>query len=76
MAHSINSSDEAQTILSSDRTFSVRSSERPLTVQTVFCPPTNSPTSTCVQYAVPGITIPVKDSPIEPVPTTIENVES
>ena len=36
MAHSINSSDEAQTILSSDRAFSVRSSERPLTVE-LFC---------------------------------------
>ena len=39
MAHSINSSDEAQTILSSDRAFSVRSSEKPLTVQSFFCSP-------------------------------------
>ena len=75
MAQSINSSDEAHTILSSDRAFSVRSSERPLTVQS-SAPPISSPASTSAQYAVPGITIPVTDSPIDSVPNTIEHVES
>ena len=73
MAHSINSSEEAQTILSSDRAFSVRSSERPLTVQS-SAPPTSSPSSTSIQYA--GIAIPVTDSPVESAPNTIEHVES
>ena len=75
MAHSINSSDEAKTILSSDRAFSARSSERPLTVQS-SAPPTSSPTSTSFQYAAPGIAIPVTDSPVESAPNTIEHVES
>ena len=75
MAHSIISSDEAQTILSSDRAFSVRSSERPLTVQS-SAPPTSSRTSTSIQYAVPGIAIPVTDSPVESAPNTIEHIES
>ena len=75
MAHSTNSPDEAQTILSSDRAFSMCSSERPLTVQS-SAPPTRSPTSTSVQYAVPGIAIPVTDSPVEAAPNTIEHVES
>ena len=75
MAHSINSTDEAQTILSSDRAFSVCSSERPLTVQS-SAPPTSSPTSTSIQYAAPGIAIPVTDSPVESAPNTTEHVES
>ena len=75
MAHSIISSDEAQTILSSDRVFSVCSSERPLTAQ-FFSPPTSSCTSTRIQYAVPGTTIPVMESSVESAPNTIERIES
>ena len=48
---------------------------RPLTVQS-SAPSTSSPTSTGVQYAVPGIAIPVTASPVEPEPNTIEHVES
>ena len=51
------------------------SSERPLTVQP-SAPTTSSPTSTSVQYAVPGNAIPVTDSPVESAPNTIEHVES
>ena len=39
-------------------------------------PPTSSRTPTNVQYAVPGIAIPVTDSPVESAPNTIEHIES
>ena len=39
-------------------------------------PPTSSRTPTNIQYAVPGIAIPVTDSPVESAPNTIEHIES